>query len=114
MHKFVKKTSIPNPVKNLGYIKCQSSSSPVTIEISSNFIRYNCQLYQKDLKLYWKTEKRLLEVTFPEAINKPIIHKFFKDFNNLLQKQDSYRHILKFQLVCVKGQVHNSSETPLA
>ena len=41
--KFVKKTSMPNPVKSLGYIKCHSSSSPRPVESPSNSIRYNCE-----------------------------------------------------------------------
>ena len=42
--KFVKKTSITNPIKSLGYIKCHSSSIPRPVDKSpSNAIRYNCQ-----------------------------------------------------------------------
>ena len=41
--KFVKKTSIPNPVKSLKCIKCYSSSSPRPIKSPSNSTRYNCQ-----------------------------------------------------------------------
>ena len=41
--KFVKKTSIPNPVKSLGYIKCYSLSSPRSVKSPNNSIRYNCQ-----------------------------------------------------------------------
>ena len=40
---FVKKTSMSNPVENLGYIKCCSLSSPRTIQSSSNSIRFKCQ-----------------------------------------------------------------------
>ena len=40
--KFVKKISMPNPVKSLGYIKCYSLSSPRPIKSPSNSIRYNC------------------------------------------------------------------------
>ena len=41
--KFVKKTSMPNLVKNPGYIKCySSSSSPRRVKSPSNSIRYNC------------------------------------------------------------------------
>ena len=39
----MKKTSMSNPVKSLGYIKCYSSSSPRPVKTSSNSIRYNCQ-----------------------------------------------------------------------
>ena len=37
-----KKTSMLNPVKSLGYIKCDSSSSSRPVKTPSNFIRYNC------------------------------------------------------------------------
>ena len=36
-------TSIPNPAKSLGYIKCYSSSSPRSAKSPSNSIRRNCQ-----------------------------------------------------------------------
>ena len=39
----MKKTSMPNPVKGLGYIKCYSSSSPRPVKSPSSSIRYNCQ-----------------------------------------------------------------------
>ena len=41
--KFAKKASIPNPIKSLGYIKCQSSSGPRPVKSLFNSIRYNCQ-----------------------------------------------------------------------
>ena len=41
--KFVKKTSMPNPVKTLGYIKCHSSSSPTPVKSHINSMRYNCE-----------------------------------------------------------------------
>ena len=41
--KFVKKTSMPNPVKSLGYIKCYSLSDPRSAKSPSNPIRYNCK-----------------------------------------------------------------------
>ena len=41
--KFVKKTSMPNYINSLGYIKCYSSSSPRPVKNHSNFIRCNCQ-----------------------------------------------------------------------
>ena len=40
---FVEKTSMPNPVKSLGYIKCYSSSSSRPIKSPSNSIRCNCK-----------------------------------------------------------------------
>ena len=41
--KFVKKTSMPNSIESLGYIKCYSSSSPRPVKSPSNSIRYNCR-----------------------------------------------------------------------
>ena len=54
--KFVKKTSMPNTVKSIGYIKCYSSSN----HNPSNSIRHNCwsAVDREDLKPYWKSEKR--------------------------------------------------------
>ena len=59
--KFVRKTSIPNHVESLGYIKCYSSSSPrpvkaQTITSDTTFKRSAVDL--EDLKPYWKLEKR--------------------------------------------------------
>ena len=42
--KFGKKTSMPNPVRSLGYIKCYSSISPRTIQSPSN--SYHIQLLE--------------------------------------------------------------------
>ena len=39
----VKKTSMPNFVESLGYIKCCSSSNPRPVKVPSNPIRHNCQ-----------------------------------------------------------------------
>ena len=41
--KFVKKTSMSNSVKSLGYIKCYSTSSPRPVKSHGNSIRHNCQ-----------------------------------------------------------------------
>ena len=40
--KFVKKTSMQNPVKSLGYIKCHSSSSPRSVKNPSNSMEKIC------------------------------------------------------------------------
>ena len=40
---FIKKISVPNPVKIVGYIKCYTLNSPRPIKIPKNFIRCNCQ-----------------------------------------------------------------------
>ena len=41
--KFMKKTSMPNPVKSIGYVKCHSSSILRLVKSPSNSIRYNCE-----------------------------------------------------------------------
>ena len=50
----LKKTSLPNSVENLGYIKCFSSSSPTS---SIRHIFRRSSVDQEDLKPYWKSEK---------------------------------------------------------
>ena len=43
-YEFLKKTSMPDPIETLGYIKCHGYiSSPRTIKSPSKSIRYNCQ-----------------------------------------------------------------------
>ena len=41
--KLVKKTSMPNPLKSLGYIKWYSSGTSRPVKSPSNSIWYNCQ-----------------------------------------------------------------------
>ena len=55
---FVKKTSMPNSVKGLGYIKGYSSGSLRSIKSPSNPIRYN---YQK-ICSRWRSPKTILEI----------------------------------------------------
>ena len=50
--KLVKKSSMPNPVKCLGYIKCYNSSILISVKSPSNSIRNNCR---KILELIKKT-----------------------------------------------------------
>ena len=60
-HKFVKKTSMPNPVKNLGYIKWYSLSSPSSVKRPNNSVRYNSQKicsWLRRPKTIQKSEKR--------------------------------------------------------
>ena len=119
----MKKTSMANPVKSLGNIKCYSSSRCRHIKGTSNSTRYNCQKVCSWLRRP-KTILEIKKVTFFQVINKCIIYKFFKDiltterrltrrqvlavtpFPNLniwttdmicqeSGKQDSFRHILK-------------------
>ena len=55
---FVKKTSMPNSVKGLGYIKGYSSGSLRSIKSPCNPIRYN---YQK-ICSRWRSPKTILEI----------------------------------------------------
>ena len=59
--KFEKMTSMPNTVKNLGSIKCHSSSSPKPVNalgiLSDTTVRQSA-VDQQVLKPYWKSEKR--------------------------------------------------------
>ena len=84
---FVKKTSMPNSVESLGYIKCYSSSSGLRpVKSPSSSIRHNCQ---KICSLS-RRPKTILEIwkkaTFPLVINNPIIYALFKDFTNHRKK----------------------------
>ena len=54
--KFVKKTSMPNSVERLGYIKCYSLSSPRPVP-SDTTVRRSA-VDREDLKPCWKSEKR--------------------------------------------------------
>ena len=59
--KLAKKTSMPNPIKSLEYIKCYSSGTPRPVKSPSNSIRYRrSAVDREDLKPYWKSEKRPL------------------------------------------------------
>ena len=71
---FVKKNSVQNLAKSLGYIKCYSSSSHILIKSVSNSIRYNCQ----KICCWTKRPKTILEIRkkaiFLGVINKPFIY----------------------------------------
>ena len=92
----------------------------------------------KDLQLKKRPETMLeirKKVILLEALNKLIIQKSFKDFTNQRKKtnrgttflnietinetfqqsgkQESFRHILKVQLVYINIQDHSSQETPV-
>ena len=57
---FLKKTSMPNPVKTLGYIKCHSSSSPRPVKSPAILLDTTVRgpaVDLEDLKPYWKSEK---------------------------------------------------------
>ena len=59
--KFVKKTSLPNPVRSLEYIKYYSSSSPRPIKSPTYSIRYNCN----NIYSWSSRSKTILETTYP-------------------------------------------------
>ena len=83
--KFVK-TSMPNTVKNLGYISATDHIAPSLLKalaIILNTIVRKAVVDREDLKLYWKSEKR---PTVLYMTNAPIIYKFFKDFTNHRKK----------------------------
>ena len=73
---FVKKTSMPNPVKSLRYIKCYSSSTPRPVKSPSNSIRYNCENICS-----WQetTDEKHSKPTRQTSLSPPSIH-FFSDF----------------------------------
>ena len=58
---FVKNTNMPNSIKSLGYIKCYSLSNPrpaKSLAILSDTTVGRSAVDQKDLKPYWKSEKK--------------------------------------------------------
>ena len=89
----MKKTSLQNPVKSCGYIKCYSSSSLRPIKSPSNSIRYNCL---EDLQLTKKSQNHTayqknlavhISLTF---LNTGTTNETFQQFG-----KDSFRDILK-------------------
>ena len=84
--KVVRKTSMSNSVKSLGYIKRYCSSSPRTVKSPSISIRHNCQ----KICNWSRRPKTILEIrkktTFLKVISNPIIYKFFQDFTNHRKK----------------------------
>ena len=76
------KTSMPKSVKDLGYIKCYSSSRPRPVKNSCNSIRHNCQMICN----WSRRPKSILEIRekarFLWVIDNLIIYKFSKDFTN--------------------------------
>ena len=73
-YKFVKKTSISNPVKSTGYIKCCSWSSLWSVKIPYISVRYNCQKicsWSRKPKTILKIRKRplVLFTSFSKTTN---------------------------------------------
>ena len=131
---FLKKTSIPNLVKSLGYIKCYGSrgSMPAKSPNLSNITVRRSENDCKDLKSYLKPEKRPIIYSFfkknrlaterrvtgwlvlaldPRSafLNTATTDKTFQKF----RKQYSFRHILKSVVVCMKIQAYSFLEPPL-
>ena len=80
------KTSMPNPVGSLGYIKCYNSRSPRSIKRTGNSVRYNCQKicsWPRRPKTILETRKK---AAFLYVISDTIIYKFFKDFTNHIKQ----------------------------
>ena len=101
----VKKTSMTNPVKSLGYIKCHSSCSPRPVaESSSHSIRCNCQKICSWLRRP-KTILKIVEKTTFLISQWPLM----RPSNNLENEtlSDTY---WKVQLICMKGNAHSSLE----
>ena len=85
--KFVKKTSLPNSVKSLGYIKCYSLSSPRWPVITpSNSIKQN---FQK-ICSWSRIPKTILQIRkrpdFCRWSTILLFTSFFKDFTNHREK----------------------------
>ena len=136
----MKKTSISNPVKSLGYIKCYSSSSPRPVKSPSNSIRYNgkkvCSSSRRP-KTILKSEKgphfsRWLTIRFPKTLvttEKRLTGRWFiaedlsPSFLNTGTTNETFQlsgkkkalsdTYWRVQLVCMKVQAHSSLEPPL-
>ena len=84
--KFVKKASMPNPVKRLGYLSATARVALNLLKalavISDTNVRRSA-VDREDLKPYWKSEKRPHKSIM---INKSIIYKLFKYFINNRRK----------------------------
>ena len=93
-----KKTSMPNTVKSLGYIKWYSLSSHRSIKSTSNCIRYNCQ----KICSWSRRPKTILEIKKRPRVSRrcrpfPNIRKYMDHWWDLatIRKKGSFRHILK-------------------
>ena len=78
--KIVKKTSMPNCVESLEYIKYYSSSSPRPVKILSNSIRHNCQ----KICSWSRRPKTILEIRKMPHLSSWSTILLFKSFSNTL------------------------------
>ena len=78
--KFVKKTSMQNPARSLGYIKCYSSSSPTPVKSPRKSIRCNC------LKIcsWSRRPKTILEIRKRPYFSRLSTILLFTSFSNTL------------------------------
>ena len=127
--KFVK-TSMPNPVESLGYIKCYSSSSPRPVKCPSNSIRYN----YKKIWSWLRRPKTILNSEKWQQFSRWSIILLFTSFSNnlpterrltdstflntgttdeTLENKTPSNTYWRVQLVCEKVQAHSSLELPL-
>ena len=88
--KFVKKTSMPNPVKSLGYIKCYSSSSPRPVKSPSNSIIYttvrSSTVDREDLKPYRKSEKGHISLSDQQSCYLQVFQRLdYRPFNEYFE-----------------------------
>ena len=81
-----KKTSMPNPIKSLEYIKYHSLSSSRLVKSPTNSIRYNCEKICSWFRRPKTTLESWKKAKFLWVINSPIIYKLFKDFTNHRKK----------------------------
>ena len=102
------KSSMPNPVKSLGYIKCYRSNSHRSIKSNSNFIKYNCQKicsWSRRPKTIVKIRKKTALILgavdlYPKFLNTGTIDETLQQS----EKQDSFKRILQSL-----GSMHESS-----
>ena len=79
---FVKKTSLPNSVEIIGYIKCYMSSSPTPVKSASNSLRYNSQKICSSPRRPETILEIRIKASVFKVINKPVIYKFVEDFSS--------------------------------
>ena len=121
----MKKTSMSNPVKSLGYLKCYSLSNPEPVKRTDNSIRDNC----KKIRSWSRRPKSILEIIYKfkdftnhrKKANRAEVFSI-RHFPNILQYRD-YRWDLanktlsgkywRVHLVCMKCQAHRLTERPL-
>ena len=79
---FIKKTSMSNPVKSLGYVKCYRLSRSIPVKSSSSSILSDLTVRRSAVDQKIKTVLEIrIKTTFIQVIKKPIIYKLFKDFS---------------------------------